>query len=102
MSTNGRGTENWSIIMPGGISCLCLRSYKSWAQECDWAQCWLGIRECCESHSPKFHADLSSVKNKMSKGDGMSFAEFSYPLMQAWDWWHMYHSKGIQMQIGGS
>jgi tyrosyl-tRNA synthetase len=38
----------------------------------------------------------------MSKGDGMSFAEFSYPLMQAWDWWHMYHSKGIQMQIGGS
>jgi tyrosyl-tRNA synthetase len=38
----------------------------------------------------------------MSKGDGMSYAEFSYPLMQAWDWWHMYHSKGISMQIGGS
>jgi tyrosyl-tRNA synthetase len=38
----------------------------------------------------------------MSKGDGMSFAEFSYPLMQAWDWWHMLHSKGIRMQIGGS
>jgi tyrosyl-tRNA synthetase len=38
----------------------------------------------------------------MSKGDGMSFAEFSYPLMQAWDWWHMFHGKGIQMQIGGS
>jgi tyrosyl-tRNA synthetase len=48
------------------------------------------------------HADIRSVKNKMSKGDGMSYAEFSYPLMQAWDWWHMYHSKGIQMQIGGS
>lgn len=43
-----------------------------------------------------------TVKNKMSKGDGMSYAEFSYPLMQAWDWWHMYISKGIQMQIGGS
>ncbi|KAE9366519.1 hypothetical protein N431DRAFT_417315 [Stipitochalara longipes BDJ] len=43
-----------------------------------------------------------TVKNKMSKGDGMSYAEFSYPLMQAWDWWHMYHSKGISMQIGGS
>jgi tyrosyl-tRNA synthetase len=38
----------------------------------------------------------------MSKGDGMSFAEFTYPLMQAWDWWHMYHRKGIHMQIGGS
>jgi tyrosyl-tRNA synthetase len=32
----------------------------------------------------------------------MSFAEFTYPLMQAWDWWHMYHTKGIHMQIGGS
>ena len=48
------------------------------------------------------HAHFCSVKNKMSKGDGMSYAEFSYPLMQAWDWWHMYISKGIQMQIGGS
>ncbi|KAK0747927.1 tRNA synthetases class I-domain-containing protein [Apiosordaria backusii] len=43
-----------------------------------------------------------TVKNKMSKGDGMSFAEFTYPLMQGWDWWHMYSANGIQMQIGGS
>ena len=38
----------------------------------------------------------------MRKGDGMSYAEFSYPLMQAWDWWYMFHTKGISMQIGGS
>ncbi|VBB71668.1 Tyrosyl-tRNA synthetase mitochondrial precursor encoded by the yts1 gene [Podospora comata] len=43
-----------------------------------------------------------TVKNKMSKGDGMSFSEFTYPLMQGWDWWHMYQANGIQMQIGGS
>ncbi|KAI9743584.1 MAG: tyrosyl-tRNA synthetase [Claussenomyces sp. TS43310] len=43
-----------------------------------------------------------TVKNKLEKGDGMSFAEFSYPLLQGWDWWHMYNTKGIQMQIGGS
>ncbi len=42
------------------------------------------------------------VKNKMTKGDGMSYAEFSYPLMQAWDWWHMHITKGVSMQIGGS
>ena len=47
-------------------------------------------------------ANLQSVKNKMEKGDGMSYAEFSYPLLQAWDWWHMYYTKGISMQIGGS
>jgi tyrosyl-tRNA synthetase len=32
----------------------------------------------------------------------MSFSEFTYPLLQAWDWWHMYHSKKIQVQIGGA
>ncbi|OBT64198.1 hypothetical protein VE03_06833 [Pseudogymnoascus sp. 23342-1-I1] len=43
-----------------------------------------------------------TVKNKLSKGDGMSYAEFSYPVLQAWDWWHMYNTKDIQMQIGGA
>ena len=42
------------------------------------------------------------VRNKMENGDGMSFAEFCYPLMQSWDWWHMYQEMGIQVQIGGS
>lgn len=45
---------------------------------------------------------FGSVRNKMEKGDGMSFAEFTYPLLQAYDWWHMYSTKGIQLQIGGS
>jgi tyrosyl-tRNA synthetase len=38
----------------------------------------------------------------MEKGDGMSFSEFTYPLLQGWDWWHMYQSMGVQVQIGGS
>lgn len=38
----------------------------------------------------------------MEKGDGMSFAEFTYPVLQSWDWWYMYETKGIQLQIGGS
>lgn len=32
----------------------------------------------------------------------MSFAEFTYPLLQSWDWWHMYSTKDIQVQVGGS
>lgn len=42
-----------------------------------------------------------TVKQRLA-GEGMSFAEFTYPLLQAWDWWHMYNTKGIQMQIGGA
>ncbi|KAI0149683.1 hypothetical protein F4776DRAFT_173786 [Hypoxylon sp. NC0597] len=43
-----------------------------------------------------------TVKRKMEKGDGMSLDEFVYPLMQAWDWWHMFEKLGVRMQIGGS
>lgn len=38
----------------------------------------------------------------MEKGDGMTFSEFTYPLLQAWDWWHMYREFGVQVQVGGS
>ena len=31
----------------------------------------------------------------------MSFSEFSYPLMQAWDWWELF-KRGTQIQIGGA
>lgn len=44
-----------------------------------------------------------TVKRKMSEGDGVSFAEFTYPVMQGWDWWHLFSSPAkVQMQIGGS
>lgn len=38
----------------------------------------------------------------MEKGDGMSFSELTYPLLQGWDWWHMYRTMDVQVQIGGS
>jgi tyrosyl-tRNA synthetase len=44
---------------------------------------------------------MNSVKNRMRHGDGMSFAEFTYPLLQAWDWWELYQ-RGTQIQIGGA
>ena len=38
----------------------------------------------------------------MAKGDGLSLNEFLYPVLQSMDWWHMYKTMGIQVQIGGS
>ncbi|KAL9001713.1 MAG: hypothetical protein Q9188_005325 [Gyalolechia gomerana] len=46
-----------------------------------------------------------TARNKMESGDGLSFGEFSYPVLQAYDWWHMYNTfqlNGIQIQIGGA
>jgi tyrosyl-tRNA synthetase len=38
----------------------------------------------------------------MTEGDGVSFAEFTYPIMQGWDWWVLFSKQRVQMQIGGS
>ncbi|KAK4228521.1 tRNA synthetases class I-domain-containing protein [Podospora fimiseda] len=55
-------------------------------------------------HSVRIGPMLSrdTVKNKMEIGDGVSFAEFTYPIMQGWDWWTMFQANDIQLQIGGS
>ncbi|KAF2741269.1 tyrosyl-tRNA synthetase-like protein [Polyplosphaeria fusca] len=44
-----------------------------------------------------------SVKMRMEGGEGMSIAEFCYPLFQAYDWWTMFNfEREVQLQIGGS
>lgn len=44
-----------------------------------------------------------TVKRRMNEGDaGMSLGEFMYPLLQGWDFWHLYIKHNVQMQIGGS
>jgi tyrosyl-tRNA synthetase len=47
-------------------------------------------------------ANASRVKMRMENGEGMAISEFSYPLFQGYDWWHMYANNGVQMQLGGS
>lgn len=44
---------------------------------------------------------LYRVKNRMKQGEGMSLAEFCYPLMQAWDWWELFRLD-VRVQVGGS
>lgn len=38
----------------------------------------------------------------MESGEGMAISEFSYPLFQAYDWWSLYKTWDVQLQIGGS
>ncbi len=35
-------------------------------------------------------------------GSGISYAEFSYSLLQAYDFWHLFKTKGCRLQIGGA
>lgn len=34
--------------------------------------------------------------------DGMSFTEFTYQLLQGYDYLHLYKEKGVKLQMGGS
>jgi tyrosyl-tRNA synthetase len=35
-------------------------------------------------------------------GSGISYAEFSYSLIQGYDYWQLFKDKGVELQIGGS
>lgn len=43
-----------------------------------------------------------SVKGRMDSDEGMSFTEFSYQLLQGYDFYHLFTNHGVQVQIGGS
>ncbi|MCT4286028.1 tyrosine--tRNA ligase [Elizabethkingia anophelis] len=46
-----------------------------------------------------------SVKKRFSGedgADGMSFTEFTYQLLQGYDYLHLYKEKGVKLQMGGS
>lgn len=43
-----------------------------------------------------------SVKGRMDSEEGMSFTEFSYQLLQGYDFYHLFQNHGVQVQIGGS
>ncbi|KAI9238082.1 MAG: putative tyrosine-tRNA ligase [Podila humilis] len=43
-----------------------------------------------------------SVKSRLESPQGISFTEFSYQLLQAYDFWHLFHEDGCRIQLGGS
>jgi len=43
-----------------------------------------------------------SVKNRMTSEEGMSFTEFSYQLLQGYDFYYLNEKHGVTVQLGGS
>ena len=43
-----------------------------------------------------------SVKARLESENGISFTEFSYQLLQANDYWHLFRTRTVALQIGGS
>ena len=43
-----------------------------------------------------------AISARMKSEEGISFTEFSYPLLQAYDFWHLFNEYKCDVQIGGS
>lgn len=43
-----------------------------------------------------------SVRLRLASEEGMSFTEFSYQILQAYDFYYLYENYGITLQLGGS
>jgi tyrosyl-tRNA synthetase len=47
--------------------------------------------------------DRDFVQNRIGKGgSGISYAEFSYSLIQGYDFLHLYRDKGVSLQVAGA
>lgn len=43
-----------------------------------------------------------AIHARMNSEEGISYTEFAYPLLQAYDFWHLYTHRGVTVQVGGS
>jgi len=62
------------------------------------------IRDIGKHITVNYMMAKESVKKRLN-GDaaaGLSFAEFSYQLLQAYDYLHLYRTEGCRLQMGGS
>lgn len=61
------------------------------------------IRDVGKHITVNYMLAKDSVKKRFNgEGEGMSFTEFTYQLVQGYDFMHLYRNYGCRMQLGGS
>lgn len=61
------------------------------------------IRDIGKHITVNYMMAKDSVKKRLSgEGEGMSFTEFSYQLLQGYDFLHLYRTENCRLQMGGS
>src|ERR1700751_5882083 len=58
------------------------------------------IRDVGKHLTVNYMMAKDSVKKRLETG--ISFTEFSYQLLQGYDYFHLYKNKGCKLQMGGS
>lgn len=62
------------------------------------------IRDIGKHITVNYMMAKESVKKRLEANamEGLSFTEFSYQLLQAYDYLHLYQTEGVRLQLGGS
>ena len=60
------------------------------------------IRDAGKHITVNYMMAKDSVKNRINGDTGMSFTEFSYQLIQGYDFYHLWKEKNCKVQMGGS
>ncbi len=61
------------------------------------------IRDVGKHITVNYMMAKDSVKKRFNgEGEGMSFTEFTYQLVQGYDFYHLYEAYGCKLQLGGS
>ncbi len=60
------------------------------------------IRDTGKHITVNYMMSKDSVKKRLEGDNGMSFTEFTYQLIQGYDFYHLYTAKNCKLQMGGS
>lgn len=60
------------------------------------------LRDVGKHLTVNYMLSKDSVKNRIDSGSGISFTEFSYQLIQGYDFLHLHRDEDCHMQFGGS
>ncbi|MEP7106298.1 MAG: tyrosine--tRNA ligase [Chloroflexota bacterium] len=58
------------------------------------------LRDTGKHFTVSYMLQKESVQSRLE--GGISYTEFSYMLVQAYDFWHLFRTEGCQLQMGGS
>jgi tyrosyl-tRNA synthetase len=60
------------------------------------------IREVGKHITVNYMMSKDSVKRRLEEGNGLSFTEFTYQLIQGYDFFHLWKNHNCSIQLGGS
>ena len=86
-----------TFVSFGGANAAKVRNNAEWLGELGLMEF---LREAGKHFTISYMLQKESVKNRMETG--ISFTEFAYMLVQAYDFWHLHATDKCELQMGGS